>query len=230
MAGRVTYFFSPISAALPQVKDGKLIALAVSSAQRSSALKDVPTIAESGAARLRLQPVGRACSDRRRCRPISSSESTRTCSAHLPTPEIKERLAATRRRADADDAGRVQAVRARRDGRRREGSSRQRASRDSSGASGRRGAPEVEIDGRRESPLEADNGPLGVAECLRRPRRATADRYIVALTEPPSITRFWPTMKPASALQRNAHALPNSSGVPKRPAGFSATRAARNVS
>ena len=48
MAGRVTYFFSPISAALPQVKDGKLIALAVSSAQRSSALKDVPTIAESG--------------------------------------------------------------------------------------------------------------------------------------------------------------------------------------
>jgi tripartite-type tricarboxylate transporter receptor subunit TctC len=48
MAGRVTYFFSPISAALPQVKAGKLIALAVSSAQRSSVLKDVPTLAESG--------------------------------------------------------------------------------------------------------------------------------------------------------------------------------------
>jgi tripartite-type tricarboxylate transporter receptor subunit TctC len=48
MAGRVTYFFSPISAALPQIKDGKLIALAVSSTQRSSILKDVPTIAESG--------------------------------------------------------------------------------------------------------------------------------------------------------------------------------------
>jgi tripartite-type tricarboxylate transporter receptor subunit TctC len=48
MAGRITYFFSPISAALPQVKDGKLLALAVSSAKRSSALKDVPTIAESG--------------------------------------------------------------------------------------------------------------------------------------------------------------------------------------
>jgi len=30
MAGRVTYFFSPISAALPQVREGKLTALAVS--------------------------------------------------------------------------------------------------------------------------------------------------------------------------------------------------------
>jgi len=48
MAGRVTYFFSPISAALPQVKEGRLLALGVSSAQRSSVLKDVPTIAESG--------------------------------------------------------------------------------------------------------------------------------------------------------------------------------------
>jgi tripartite-type tricarboxylate transporter receptor subunit TctC len=50
MTGRVTYFFSPISAALPQIKDGKLIALGVSSAKRSSALPDVPTIAESGLA------------------------------------------------------------------------------------------------------------------------------------------------------------------------------------
>ena len=48
IAGRVTYYFSPISAALPHVKEGKLIALAVSSSQRSSALKDVPTLAESG--------------------------------------------------------------------------------------------------------------------------------------------------------------------------------------
>ena len=48
MAGRVTYYFSPISAALPFVKDGKLVALAVSTAKRSSALPNVPTIAESG--------------------------------------------------------------------------------------------------------------------------------------------------------------------------------------
>ena len=48
MAGRITFFFSPISAALPNVRDGKLVALGVSTAKRSSALPNVPTIAESG--------------------------------------------------------------------------------------------------------------------------------------------------------------------------------------
>jgi tripartite-type tricarboxylate transporter receptor subunit TctC len=48
MTGRVGYFFSPISAALPQVREGKLVALAVSSAKRSSLLANVPTVAEAG--------------------------------------------------------------------------------------------------------------------------------------------------------------------------------------
>jgi len=48
MTGRVTYFFSPISAALPNVREGKLMALGVSTAKRSSTLPNVPTIAESG--------------------------------------------------------------------------------------------------------------------------------------------------------------------------------------
>jgi tripartite-type tricarboxylate transporter receptor subunit TctC len=48
MAGRVTYYFAPISAALPFVRDGKLVALAVSTAKRSSVLPNVPTVAESG--------------------------------------------------------------------------------------------------------------------------------------------------------------------------------------
>lgn len=48
MTGRITYFFSPISAALPHVREGKLVALGVSSSKRSSALPNVPTIAESG--------------------------------------------------------------------------------------------------------------------------------------------------------------------------------------
>jgi len=48
MTGRITYFFSPISAALPNIREGKLVALGVSTAKRSSALPNVPTIAESG--------------------------------------------------------------------------------------------------------------------------------------------------------------------------------------
>ena len=48
MTGRVTYFFSPISAALPNIREGKLVALGVSTAKRSSALPGVPTIAEGG--------------------------------------------------------------------------------------------------------------------------------------------------------------------------------------
>jgi tripartite-type tricarboxylate transporter receptor subunit TctC len=48
LTGRVQYFFAPISAAMAQVREGKLVALAVSSAKRSSLLPQVPTVAESG--------------------------------------------------------------------------------------------------------------------------------------------------------------------------------------
>jgi tripartite-type tricarboxylate transporter receptor subunit TctC len=48
IAGRVAYYFSPISAALPFVREGKLTALAVSTAKRSSVLPNVPTLAEAG--------------------------------------------------------------------------------------------------------------------------------------------------------------------------------------
>src|SRR5205085_5165816 len=46
MAGRITYFFSPISAALPHIREGRLVALAVSSANPASTLPKVPTLAE----------------------------------------------------------------------------------------------------------------------------------------------------------------------------------------
>ena len=48
IAGRVDYYFCPIATALPHVRDGKLMALAVSSPQRATALPDVPTTLESG--------------------------------------------------------------------------------------------------------------------------------------------------------------------------------------
>jgi tripartite-type tricarboxylate transporter receptor subunit TctC len=47
-AGHVPFYFGNMSAALPQARAGKVRALAVTSAQRSPAASDVPTIAEAG--------------------------------------------------------------------------------------------------------------------------------------------------------------------------------------
>jgi len=50
MTGRVTYWLPSIGTALPFIQGGKLVALAVTSRQRSAALPNVPTLAESGLA------------------------------------------------------------------------------------------------------------------------------------------------------------------------------------
>ena len=47
MTGRIQYMFAPPGPALPLIKDGRLLALAVGSAQRSPLLPDVPTVAEA---------------------------------------------------------------------------------------------------------------------------------------------------------------------------------------
>ncbi len=48
MAGRVDFFFGPVGIMLPNVREGKLAALAVNGVKRSAALPDVPTTAEAG--------------------------------------------------------------------------------------------------------------------------------------------------------------------------------------
>jgi len=48
MGGRTQYTWTPLSTAVGQIRSGQLLALAVSTAQRSQALPDVPTIAEAG--------------------------------------------------------------------------------------------------------------------------------------------------------------------------------------
>ena len=48
MAGRIDFFFVGLAAALPHVQSGKLSALAVNSATRSSALPEVQTIGQAG--------------------------------------------------------------------------------------------------------------------------------------------------------------------------------------
>jgi tripartite-type tricarboxylate transporter receptor subunit TctC len=48
ITGRVQFTLSPFAVALPMVKEGKVIALAVSTAKRSAVLPELPTIAEAG--------------------------------------------------------------------------------------------------------------------------------------------------------------------------------------
>ena len=48
MTGRVDFYFAPLLPALPLIRDGKLVALAVSSTERSPELPDVPTTTEAG--------------------------------------------------------------------------------------------------------------------------------------------------------------------------------------
>jgi tripartite-type tricarboxylate transporter receptor subunit TctC len=48
LAGRVDVYFCPITPALPFVREGKLLALAVSSSKRATALPNVPTTVEAG--------------------------------------------------------------------------------------------------------------------------------------------------------------------------------------
>lgn len=48
ISGRVDYYFSPVAPVIGQIKTGQLLALAVGSPKRSSALPNVPTTAEAG--------------------------------------------------------------------------------------------------------------------------------------------------------------------------------------
>ena len=48
IAGRVDFYFVPVLAAMSLIQDGKLLALAVSSSKRASALPNVPTTVEAG--------------------------------------------------------------------------------------------------------------------------------------------------------------------------------------
>ena len=48
IAGEIAYWFPPLAMALKNVKEGKLLALGIASAKRSSALPDAPTMAEAG--------------------------------------------------------------------------------------------------------------------------------------------------------------------------------------
>ena len=90
--GRVDYFFAPLSSALPQIKAGRLQALAVGTATRSPVLPDVPTTIEAGfpksdyifwVAMLAPAETPRAIIDKLNAEAVKA----------LSSPEVKEKLA-----------------------------------------------------------------------------------------------------------------------------------------
>jgi tripartite-type tricarboxylate transporter receptor subunit TctC len=94
MAGSVDLMFDNLPSALPHIKAGKLKALAVTSATRSGALPDVPTVEEAGGAALKgyeasswfglLAPAGTPTDIVNRLQAESAKA--------LATPVMKERL------------------------------------------------------------------------------------------------------------------------------------------
>jgi tripartite-type tricarboxylate transporter receptor subunit TctC len=50
ITGRVDFFFGPVALVLPQIREGKLLALAVNGSRRAAVLPDVPTLHEAGIA------------------------------------------------------------------------------------------------------------------------------------------------------------------------------------
>jgi len=91
IAGQVQLMFDNLPPSLPQIKGGKLRALAVTSATRAPALPDVPTVAEAGLPGFEasswfglLAPAGTP--------PAIVSKINAEVAAWLATPEAKEKL------------------------------------------------------------------------------------------------------------------------------------------
>lgn len=90
LAGEVDMMFNGVSAALPQVRGGKLRALAVASAKRSALLPDLPSISGSG---LPFDTAGWYGLVAPRGTPASvSSKLHADVVKALNAPELKERL------------------------------------------------------------------------------------------------------------------------------------------
>ena len=93
IAGRAQFFFAPLGAALPLIRDGRVPALAVSTAKRSPALPDVPSIAEAALRGFAIDFWYGLLAPRATSRRIIQQlalEVQRT----LDMPEVRERLAA----------------------------------------------------------------------------------------------------------------------------------------
>jgi tripartite-type tricarboxylate transporter receptor subunit TctC len=92
MAGRVDFFLMAMGAALPQIRQGKLTALAVNSAKRSAVLPTVPTTEEAGYSNAEYPTWFGLFLPARTPREIVDRLQRETAKA-LQDPKLRERLA-----------------------------------------------------------------------------------------------------------------------------------------
>ncbi len=93
MSGRVDYYFSPIAPVIGQIKNGQLVALAVGSPKRATALPNVPTTAEAGVPGSEFNFWIGMMAPAKTPRDIINRLNDEVLKA-LATPEVKERFAA----------------------------------------------------------------------------------------------------------------------------------------
>ena len=114
ITGRVDFYYLPIAPALPNIKEGKVVALAVSTPQRAPSLPDVPSVVEVGYPDAQYLFWGGLALPAKTPRAIVDRLHQETMKA-LEVPAVQERLEAAGRAADADDARSVHQVLPRRD-------------------------------------------------------------------------------------------------------------------
>ena len=93
IAGRIDFFFGPVGLVLPHVQEGKLRALVVNAAKRSSALPDVPTTLEAGIANAEYPIWFGLFLPAKTPREIVAKLHGETLNA-LQSPKVREKLAA----------------------------------------------------------------------------------------------------------------------------------------
>jgi tripartite-type tricarboxylate transporter receptor subunit TctC len=93
IAGRVEFFFGPVALVLPQIREGKLRALAVNGSSRSMVLPDVPTLREAGI-REAEYPVWFGLFVPARTPADIVNRLRRETLIALQTPKVREKLAA----------------------------------------------------------------------------------------------------------------------------------------
>lgn len=91
VTGRIQYWFSPLGPAVPFVQDGRLLALAVTTAQRSPLFPNAPTIAEAAIPGFDYDPWYAVFTAAKTPRPVVN-QLNKELARVLALPDVRERM------------------------------------------------------------------------------------------------------------------------------------------